>query len=111
MKKKFTILVLIFSVLSNASIAQDSTAPIDSNNKKNSRFEEKLQENKEKRQQRINEIKQKREDRRENRMEKREERREDRNEQRIENRGTKMLEISQGQQPPSPREPNKHNRR
>ena len=115
MKKKFTILVLIFSVLSNTSIAQDSTAPIDSNNQKNSRFEEKLRENKEQRQQRINEIKQKREerrdDRRENRMERREERREDRNEQRIENHGTKMPETSQGQQPPSYRETNKHNRR
>jgi hypothetical protein len=52
-----------------------------------------------------------REDRRENRMEKREERREDRNELRIENRGTKMPETSQGQQPLSPRESRRGNRR
>ena len=50
MKKYFTILTLVLSLLSNASIAQDSTASRASSNKKNSRFEEKLRENKEKRQ-------------------------------------------------------------
>ncbi len=52
MKRKFTILTLVFSILSNTAIAEDSTISSNSGNQKNSRFEEKLPKNKEKRQQR-----------------------------------------------------------
>jgi Skp family chaperone for outer membrane proteins len=137
MKKYFTILTLVFSILSNASIAQDSTASRASGYQKNSRFAEKLRENKEKRQQRLDEIQQKSEKRREEAKEKMEERRSDRSEKReervnerreerrndqmqnddkressrMENRVAKMPEINQGQQPSNPRESNRENRR
>jgi hypothetical protein len=86
MKKYFTILTLIFSLLSNAIIAQDSTAPTNSGNQINSRFKEKLRENKEKRQKRLEEIQQRSEKRREEVKEKREERKGDISKKREERR-------------------------
>jgi len=129
MKKYFAVLTVIFCILSKASIAQDSTATTVSNNQKNSRFEEKLRENKEKRQKRLDEIQQRSQKRREENKEKREERVNDRREERrgdqrvnedqressrMENRVAKMPEINQNQtetRPSQPREMGNGNRR
>ena len=113
MKKYFAVLTVIFCILSKASIAQDSTATTVSNNQKNSRFEEKLRENKEKRQKRLDEIQQRSQKRREENKEKREERVNDKQKERradqrinedqressrMENRVAKMPELNQNQQ-------------
>ena len=140
MKKYFAVLTLIFCILSKVSIAQDSTATTISNNQKNSRFEEKLRQNKEKRQKRLDEIQQRSQKRREENKEKREERRSDRQEERrverkerreerrvdqrvnedqressrMENRVAKMPEINQNQtetRSSQPREMGNGNRR
>ena len=133
MKKYFAVLTVIFCILSKVSIAQDSTATTISNNQKNSRFEEKLRQNKEKRQKRLDEIQQRSQIRREEAKEKMEEKRSNRQEERreerrvdqrvnedqressrMENRVAKMPEINQNQtetRPSQPREMGNGNRR
>ncbi len=119
MKKSLFIFIFLYILNFNLAIAEDINIPESnpsntelSEQKPQINSREKFQNNRQEKSFRRTERREnRRENRMENRMEKRGERREDRNEQRIENHGTKMPETSQGQQPPSYRETNKHNRR
>ena len=118
MKKYFAILTVFFCILSNASIAQDSSLSLAQENQKNSRFNEKLRENREKREKRIEQIQQRsqkrheemRERRDERRRDRRDERRSDRREERrqsssIENSVNKMPNLDRNQQIEKPSQP------
>jgi len=115
MKKSLFIFIFLYILNLNLAIAEDINIPESnpsntelSEQKPQTNSREKFQNNRQEKSFRRTE---RREDRRENRTERREERREDRNEQRIENRGTKMPEINQAQQPSDLQESHRFNRR
>jgi len=100
MKKSLFIFIFLYILNLNLAIAEDINIP-ESNPSNTELSEQKPQTNS-------------REKFQNNRQEKsfrRTERREDGNEQRIENRGTKMPEINQGQQPSDLQESHRFNRR